>query len=1170
MMMLPAVGLAAQPLTPEQQAALMSRQAENNLGQDWQLRHTLPNGLNLLSVTCPAAEICVAVGQGGTLLKSIDGGTTWNSVSSNTSQQLNGVSCELSTCIAVGEAGTVLRSTDDGTTWDAIYSGTSRSLLGVECGDNACIIVGQSGTVLRSTNNGANWSSAYSATSQLLYGVECGASACIIVGQSGTVLRSTNNGASWSSVYSGTSRSLYGIDCGISTCIAVGLSGTIMRSTNSGASWSAVSSGVSGFLQGVDCRDEICIAVGQSGTILRSIDGGVSWTPAVSGSSQHLYDISCGADDTCVTVGGSGTILQSGGEDGPEFLGIYMLAFDGEVNSANSLSSYLIPTIDGLVNRSSSEGDHKAAIVLADGSGAGNTHILMIRNGNVEVIEGLPNDAGELQADLREYDMADGEQLGNFLSWARAQYPTVAKTTLSYVGHGTYLMPETDIANLQAPASDVREANSVVTLPSFWASSPHYTDHSPEGMISPYDLAVALDKGTDSGANPIQVLDLTHCFSASIEEFYELSDLRDGQTQPYAEIMVGSPNYVYFAPDMLGDAFAAFDTSDDSTALANQLIDTYDGILVDADDSDNEDDFVHPRILVAVDSARVPQLKQALDEVAYWIARDWDRDKLLASYEDAAKYDTDFCEPDGQLSSPDALVDVRAFMQSLLMNYSYTSWGLVNTSSSVLGLLPTVVVGRTATGGTPWQIEGAERWEFPGIGISQFMPLAFDTYGDDAQQMLPFQYGFYTDVVTDENQFPYRFVQDSAFGVGWHDVLNKFWEGHNVETAFCAVPLPATEQDGEITMVALHEPFAATLSVDAPTVFSVIVTVENEIFNSVLQVKVKDMAGDLLFTTEMATGYLEAGTHVLELDETWTPSAAAGSQLVTMIATADATDVIHESNEDDNEIEVEHPVSNTFNRPILTATIPHPFVTETSLPLQLSTSFSEITFARADVYQYDADGVSFLSELVFLDLDNPVLDLSNLVAGRVLVHVWAFTGNGPAQRHATLAFNYAPTTTLDVDERHDYVWEAQAGEAMNFHLETDASSDDIELCVGAPNNRWTMRCGSAVEVTDARSGDYRVAVFSRGQQVEYRLVADSSSRQAIVDDAQLTYRPLPSLREPVPCEFEHQNCGPRSAITGVQMDAQHGNMKPISLLVSVLLILTVVYMRVCQQARRHE
>jgi photosystem II stability/assembly factor-like uncharacterized protein len=78
----------------------------------------------LHGVACARPSPCLAVGYGGTILRSTDGGSTWRSQTFGTYYTLDGVACARpSPCVAVGVdavGGTLLQSTDGGTSWRRI------------------------------------------------------------------------------------------------------------------------------------------------------------------------------------------------------------------------------------------------------------------------------------------------------------------------------------------------------------------------------------------------------------------------------------------------------------------------------------------------------------------------------------------------------------------------------------------------------------------------------------------------------------------------------------------------------------------------------------------------------------------------------------------------------------------------------------------------------------------------------------------------------------------------------------------------------------------------------------------------------------------------------------------------------------------------------------------
>ena len=92
----------------------------------------------------------IVVGNGGTILNTINGGTTWTSSTSGTTQNLNAVYyADASNVWACGNNGIILKSSDGGVTWASEISGTTEMLNAIHgigitdiwaCGNNGTII----------------------------------------------------------------------------------------------------------------------------------------------------------------------------------------------------------------------------------------------------------------------------------------------------------------------------------------------------------------------------------------------------------------------------------------------------------------------------------------------------------------------------------------------------------------------------------------------------------------------------------------------------------------------------------------------------------------------------------------------------------------------------------------------------------------------------------------------------------------------------------------------------------------------------------------------------------------------------------------------------------------------------------------------------------------------
>jgi photosystem II stability/assembly factor-like uncharacterized protein len=263
-----------------------------------------------------------AVGASGKIIRTTDGGATWQTVSSGTTTNLYGVDyCCVTNGIAVGNNGLMLRTTDTGASWTALPQVTTDNLRGISFTTGSVgMVVGTNGAILRSTNGGASWSEIRGITASLYEVSFVTPNIGTVVGASGTILRTTDGGISWGAQTSGNTRLLLGVSfTDVDHGTIVGALGTILRTTNGGTTWTPQPSGVTTDLTSVTMIDESSgFAVGNAGVILHTTNGGADWSQQVSGTSADLNEVSFTDALTGTTVGTIGTILRttSGGQAG--------------------------------------------------------------------------------------------------------------------------------------------------------------------------------------------------------------------------------------------------------------------------------------------------------------------------------------------------------------------------------------------------------------------------------------------------------------------------------------------------------------------------------------------------------------------------------------------------------------------------------------------------------------------------------------------------------------------------------------------------------------------------------------------------------------------------------------------------------------------------------------
>jgi photosystem II stability/assembly factor-like uncharacterized protein len=202
---------------------------------------------DLYAIANNGANTIVATGAAGTIITSLDGGTSWTAQTISGSPALNSVTYGYVTAlgvyrfVSVGASGKVFYS-PDGVTWTTAASVSTASEIkgvtyGLVSGVGAFVAVTADGKVITSTD-GSTWTTPVSVSSALnavtvslnpvvplSATVTTITNAFVTVDNTGNIFRSTDGGVTWSNVYSG-STPLYAVTHGgLYDYSAVGQSG---------------------------------------------------------------------------------------------------------------------------------------------------------------------------------------------------------------------------------------------------------------------------------------------------------------------------------------------------------------------------------------------------------------------------------------------------------------------------------------------------------------------------------------------------------------------------------------------------------------------------------------------------------------------------------------------------------------------------------------------------------------------------------------------------------------------------------------------------------------------------------------------------------------------------------------------------------------------------------
>src|SRR5690554_1278828 len=308
---------------------------------------------SLLNSVVSAGDRLVAVGQRGHILYSDNEGQTWQQAYVPVSSDLTDVHFPTPKHgWAVGHDSVVLKTTDGGTTWekqldgrhfDQLFEGFSipeevidfefemlqmaidrfrmqgpeNPFLSVWFEDESNgFVFGVFNLILRTTDGGKSWSPWIAKTENPdelhFYSAQRVGEELYVVGERGLVLRFDQGVGRFLDVSAPYQGTLFGLTGNNDVLIVFGLRGHIFRSVNKGVSWTEVESNLSVSLTGSAVMPNgIIVLVGQNGSMLRSFDNGATFLAVLPGMSMPATDIIALTANKVLVAGPRGLVIQS-------------------------------------------------------------------------------------------------------------------------------------------------------------------------------------------------------------------------------------------------------------------------------------------------------------------------------------------------------------------------------------------------------------------------------------------------------------------------------------------------------------------------------------------------------------------------------------------------------------------------------------------------------------------------------------------------------------------------------------------------------------------------------------------------------------------------------------------------------------------------------------------
>lgn len=284
----------------------------DDLGKSW-VQASVPVSTDLVAVTFVGARHGWAVGHGGVVIRSSDGGANWEKLVDG--ERLSRMAVEHYESLAASRPTTeVSRALEQA---KAVASdGSTKALLDVFfMNENVGFIVGAFNRIFRTTDGGRNWTPWMERTDNArelhFYSIRGSGGRMLLTGEQGMVWEISGENGSFKAKPTPYKGTLFGSLVSGSDLLVFGMRGSVFRSVDEGRTWTKLSipeqGGITG---GVVLDGRRVVLANQTGKILVSDDGGASFRSIKPARSMSYFGISAVPGGAVALVGSEGVQIE--------------------------------------------------------------------------------------------------------------------------------------------------------------------------------------------------------------------------------------------------------------------------------------------------------------------------------------------------------------------------------------------------------------------------------------------------------------------------------------------------------------------------------------------------------------------------------------------------------------------------------------------------------------------------------------------------------------------------------------------------------------------------------------------------------------------------------------------------------------------------------------------